>query len=275
MVARFERPVLKVEANMIGRDFVVGDIHGAFDLVLRAMDEVKFNPLRDRIFSVGDLIDRGPGSHRTAKFLSHDWVYAVRGNHEDMLLEIYQDGEPHQAVLDYMHSRNGFDWWRGTPDSGRREILDAVARLPIAIELATARGTIGLVHADVPRGLSWPAFLALLEQGDMQVAEKALWGRDRVRDNDESGVAGVGRVFVGHTPLRALIKLGNVYAIDTGAVFGVLGRMDGALTFAQATAGTALFKDLSEMEPPSDFVAALADPSPPARPFSPPGSSRQ
>lgn len=272
MVARFDHPVLKVAANTVGRDFVVGDIHGAYDLVLRAMDKVKFDQARDRIFSVGDLIDRGPGSHRTAKFLAHDWVYAVRGNHEDMLLEIYQDGEPHQAVLDYMHSRNGFDWWRGTPEGVRHEILEAVAKLPIVIELATARGTVGLVHADVPDCLSWPAFLARLEQGDTRVAEKALWGRDRVARDDESGVHGVGRVFVGHTPLRAILRLGNVYAIDTGAVFGVLGRMDGALTFAQATAGTALFKDLSEMEPPRDLVAALSDRDPPTRVFSSPQS---
>jgi serine/threonine protein phosphatase 1 len=272
MVARFESPVLYVDVNDRGRDFMVGDIHACFDLVLRAMDEVKFDQACDRIFSVGDLIDRGPGSRRTAKFLSHDWVYAVRGNHEDMVLEIYQDGEPHQAVLDYMHSRNGFDWWRDTPDSVRHEILEAIGKLPIAIELATERGTVGLVHADVPDGLSWPAFLARLEAGDIAVAEKALWGRDRVGRNDESGVDGVGRVFVGHTPLRGLIKLGNVYAIDTGAVFGVLGRMEGALTFAQATAGTALYKDLAEFEPPRGLVAALADPEPPTKPFSSPQS---
>jgi serine/threonine protein phosphatase 1 len=268
MVARFSNPVVKVDANAKGRDFVVGDIHACFDLVLRAMDQVKFDQSRDRIFSVGDLIDRGPGSHRTAKFLSHDWVYAVRGNHEDMLLEVYQDGEPHHFVLEYMHSRNGFDWWRDTPDGVRRDILTAIEKLPIAIELATERGTVGLVHADVPDGLSWPAFLARLEAGDMKTAEKALWSRDRIGHEDEGGVAGVGRVFVGHTPLRGLLKLGNVYAIDTGAVFGVLGRMEGALTFAQATAGTAVYKDLAEFEPPADFVAVLLDPNPPARPFS-------
>lgn len=272
MVARFPNPVLKVKANAKGRDFVVGDVHGVFDLVLRAMDAVKFDQSCDRIFSVGDLIDRGPGSHRTARFLAHDWVYAVRGNHEDMLLEIYQDGEPHRAVLDYMHSRNGFDWWRGTSESVRRDILKAIAGLPIAIELATERGTVGLVHADVPAGLSWPEFLARLEAGDAKVAHKALWSRDRVECVDESGVEGVGRVFVGHTPIRALLKLGNCYAIDTGAVFGVLGRMEGALTFAQATAGTALFKDLAEFEPPRGLVAALADPASPSSPFSPPQS---
>ena len=41
---------------------------------------------------------------------------------------------------------------------------------------------------------------------------------------------GIGRVFVGHTPQwGGLRRYGNVYAIDTGAVFGWLG-MDGHLT---------------------------------------------
>lgn len=39
---------------------------------------------------------------------------------------------------------------------------------------------------------------------------------------DESGVSGVDRVFVGHTPSKATVRLGNVFYIDTGAVFGVL-----------------------------------------------------
>ncbi len=278
MVARFEVPFLKVGANVGGRDFVVGDIHGCFDQVLRAMDAVGFDQAVDRIFSVGDLIDRGPGSHRSARFLSHDWVYAVRGNHEDMLLDAYQNvdlhdgGKPHPAVLEYMHSRNGFSWWRATGDEVKADILAAIAKLPIAIELETSRGPVGLVHADVPAGLSWPAFLDRLGARDMKVAEKALWGRDRVTREDASGVEGIGRVFVGHTPIRGLVKLGNVYAIDTGAVFGVLGRMEGALTFVQANAGTALYKQLREDGPPRDFVAALADADPPERPFSPPQS---
>jgi serine/threonine protein phosphatase 1 len=175
-------------------------------------------------------------------------------------------------VLDYMHSRNGFSWWRDTPDEIKADILDAVRNLPIAIEVETSRGPVGLVHADVPDGLSWPAFLARLEAGDMKVAEKALWGRDRIHSADMSGVEGIGRVFVGHTPLKGLVKLGNVYCIDTGAVFGVLERMEGALSFVQANAGTAIYKSLAEFGPPADLVSALAEANPPERPFSPPGS---
>jgi len=269
MVAPFpERPVIRLPRAR-GRDFVVGDIHGAFDLVLRGMDRVRFDPSVDRILSLGDLIDRGPGSHRTARFLAHDWVHAVRGNHEDMLLEAYADGEPHPAVLAFLHGRNGFAWWRDTPDGLKADILAAVRPLPLAIELDTARGSVGLVHADVPAGLSWPAFLARLEAGDEAIAHEALWSRRRVDYGDESGVPGVGRVFVGHTPLPRLARLGNVYAVDTGAVHGLLHGSDGALSFVEATGLTGALAGLGGDGPPPDLVHALAEARATDRPFSP------
>lgn len=258
MVAPFQNPVRRVPRNETGRDFVVGDIHGCFDLVLRGMDKVGFDQSCDRIISVGDLIDRGPGSHRAARFLSQPWVHAVRGNHEDTLLEIYAEGEPDEAVLRYMGSRNGFRWWLGAPDSVRADILEAVARMPLAMEVDTPRGSVGVVHADVPFGLSWPAFLARLEAGDEEVAHEAMWGRDRIYGGDESGVAGIGRVFVGHTPLPRIAKLGNLYAIDTGAVFGLQEPAKGVLTFAEVTSMTLDLTALSRDDTPEELVQALA-----------------
>ena len=56
--------VAHFETNRLGRDFVVGDLHGMFDHLRALMAEVGFDGDRDRLFSVGDLVDRGPGSAR-------------------------------------------------------------------------------------------------------------------------------------------------------------------------------------------------------------------
>lgn len=258
----------RLERNNNGRDLVVGDIHGSFDLVLKAMDKVNFDQSKDRILSVGDLIDRGPGSHRTARFLSHDWVHAIMGNHEAMLLEAYEDLDGHPAVLEYMHSRNGFSWWRETPDGVKADILSAIRKLPFAMEVDTPRGTVGLVHADVPRGMTWQAFTAALEDGDLEVAEIAIWGRDRLHHHDESGVPGVGRVFVGHTPMKRLTKFGNVYAIDTGAVYGVLDAHEGALTFVDIMTTTNVLKTFESLKRPDDLVFADSSETHAHQPFS-------
>jgi len=48
--------------NHQGRDFVIGDLHGCLPLLHRLLDHVRFDPAGDRVFSTGDLIDRGPFS---------------------------------------------------------------------------------------------------------------------------------------------------------------------------------------------------------------------
>ena len=48
-----------------GRDLVVGDVHGHFATLRHALGELEVGA-GDRLFSLGDLIDRGPDS-------SHNW----------------------------------------------------------------------------------------------------------------------------------------------------------------------------------------------------------
>ncbi|MGB3423953.1 MAG: metallophosphoesterase [Castellaniella sp.] len=74
-------------ANTSGRDFVVSDLHGCRDLLQEQLDLIKFDISRDRLFSVGDLADRGPDSMDCLRLLREPWFHAVRGNHEDMLID--------------------------------------------------------------------------------------------------------------------------------------------------------------------------------------------
>lgn len=227
--------VLRFNANTDGRDFVVGDIHGAFDLVIDAMHKAAFDPAVDRLFAVGDLIDRGDGSHRCAKFLSMPYVHAVRGNHEDMLLQLHESGTPDPAIIKFLARRNGLGWWLTVSDEDRQNILAAIRKLPLAIEIATPRGPVGIIHADVPAGMAWSEFLERLEAGDTNAIETCLSGRDRVRRGNQDGVPGVGRIFAGHTiQWDGIARFGNVFSLDTGAVFGHQGTKDGGcLTMAR------------------------------------------
>lgn len=234
--------VLRLAANSQGRDFVVGDIHGAYTTLLAAMKEANFDGTVDRILSVGDLIDRGPDSWRCARFLALPYVEACRGNHEDMLLELYKDGEPDEAILQWAARHNGFAWWLDVPADQRLDILHEIARLPTVIELETTRGTVGLVHADIPAGMNWATFVREVEAENPKVLETALWGRKRVQNGNEDGVEGVGRVFVGHTPQwEGLRRCGNVYYVDTGGIFGEMGlKAEGRLTFAEVCTKTVM-----------------------------------
>jgi serine/threonine protein phosphatase 1 len=244
--------VLRIAANTRGRDFVVGDIHGAYRTLVAAMDAANFDGSVDRLFSVGDLVDRGAQSERCLEFLSQPYTCAVRGNHEQMFLDMYQFGEPSEAELRVQTSYNGMEWWLLLSLDERKQFLRAFEVLPLAIELETLQGPVGIVHAEVPRGMNWQDFLEELEAGNRAVAFAALWGRERVtgRDEqgrevgdgmpDESGVPGIDRVFVGHTVHpNGAHRYGNVFALDTGAVFGELGGpSEGRLTLANVLCPT-------------------------------------
>jgi serine/threonine protein phosphatase 1 len=73
------------------RSFVIGDIHGCA-ATLRRLVDVRLRPLpTDRIYLMGDLIDRGPDSKGVLDFIFELRdrglsVSSVRGNHEEMCL---------------------------------------------------------------------------------------------------------------------------------------------------------------------------------------------
>lgn len=97
--------VKELPANTAGRDFVIGDLHGAFSCLERALEGVKFDPAVDRLISVGDLVDRGPENEKCLRLLLEPWFFAVKGNHEQMMADYYADRPLGQWWL-----RNGGGW---------------------------------------------------------------------------------------------------------------------------------------------------------------------
>lgn len=81
--------ILSIPGNTSGKDYVIGDLHGCYTLLERLLVAVDFNTKCDRLFSVGDLIDRGPESLRCLQLLDEPWFFAVQGNHELMLLDFF------------------------------------------------------------------------------------------------------------------------------------------------------------------------------------------
>src|ERR1700744_3027378 len=71
-------PIRFFERNTRGRDFAVGDIHACVSALLRALIEISFDPAVDRLFSVGDLVDRGREPERVFELLGRPWFHAVR-----------------------------------------------------------------------------------------------------------------------------------------------------------------------------------------------------
>lgn len=202
--------------NAYGRDFVVGDIHGSFRALEHLLVQVNFDPDCDRVFSVGDMIDRGNESQRVVEFLNYPWFHAIMGNHEQMLVEAAEDRSLYENWVRY----NGGAWWKHVPMAMQVRIRKAIECLPLAFEVSTNIGQVGIVHADVPTGISWKTFVQGLGS-DEDIAEYALWSRNRYKHYKLMGrtnaVEGIDLVVFGHTPVRRPLQTANFYYIDTGA----------------------------------------------------------
>jgi len=237
-----KRRVLRLPRNTRGRDLIITDPHGAYDLVWAAMKAANFDPSCDRLLVGGDLIDRGAGSARAGKFLRQPYVHSIAGNHERMLVDAWRQGALDRDIVDALArmNYNGMGWMKHVSIEVLEELAATFDDLPFVIEVETSRGLVGIVHADVPSGMDWQTFTAKIEAGDeyatrmalgMDVSDSFHESRQRVQNRRTDGVPGIGRVFVGHTVLfDGMQKLGNLYAIDSGSAWADAGKDKGHLT---------------------------------------------
>ena len=246
----------RLDHNDRGRDLVVGDVHGHFATLRRALTELEVGE-HDRVFSLGDLVDRGPDS-----FDAKDWIagpkpstrfdLVLRGNHEQMMLEALLEGPPRRRRMWdenawSLWEMNGGGWWDARkPNHSARSWIDVLCALPFCAQVETGFGPVGLVHA-CPVHERWQDLEdAIGDDGDAGhlTRARALWSRVRhghlQREIGETGnehlgpVAGVRCVVTGHTPIPEPAWHENVLGIDTGV--HIEGRGYGRLTITRIDA---------------------------------------
>lgn len=202
--------------NTLGRDFVVGDLHGCFHMLQESLVERNFDPVAgDRLFSVGDLVDRGPHSKLCLEWLGLPYFHSVRGNHEQMAIDATH------GFYDYRnYFANGGAWFLDMPQHKRNIYADQFEFLPIAIEIETENGLVGIVHANCPTDQWMDMHDGLRGQNAESFAMMCMWDRSRYNSGRTDIIGGVDKVIVGHTPVQESQIRGNVHYIDTGAVFG-------------------------------------------------------
>jgi serine/threonine protein phosphatase 1 len=227
--------------NKTGRDFVTGDIHGNKKAFLKALESVCFDKSKDRLFCTGDLVDGGSDNLFILSQLEEEWFMAIRGNHEQMLLNCVETGrvrERLKAIETYIY--NGGGWWHELDEEHKDAIYQQLAKLPYSITNKTAKGNIGLVHGEVPKrcenwGVLTKRLQGFFDSAYLEVPEivearfQAVWGRSAITDGFDyfrgkyihkdyqikRSVKGIDATVHGHTGVYEPVVWGNQVWIDT------------------------------------------------------------
>lgn len=108
--------------------YAIGDLHGCLTPLRRLLDKLAFDPGKDRLWFVGDLVNRGPESLQTLRFVRNlgDSAITVLGNHDLHLL----------AVVHGIRKASG------------KDTLDAILTAPDRDELCDWLAAQPLLHVD-------------------------------------------------------------------------------------------------------------------------------
>lgn len=211
--------IVRFAENRHGKDYAVGDIHGNFTQLQLELDRIGFDPKVDRLFAVGDLVDRGPESEECWDWLRKPWFFSVKGNHEQMAIDGIRGGPTSDASGN--HYMNGGAWAYGLSQVEQDCYAYVLDDLPLVMEIDTPNGLVVIVHAEVPYGNYDKFKLHLRDKSEHANMEATLtWARTKAKTMNTDVVPGCYKVYCGHTPkLQGVVQLGNVNLIDQGCCF--------------------------------------------------------
>lgn len=145
--------------------YAIGDVQGCFTTLSQLLTRIDFRPAKDRLWLVGDLVNRGPDSLavlRWARSLGESLV-TVLGNH-DLHLLARAEG------LRRPRKRDTLDAVLAAED--RDVLIEWLASRPLLFR----EGDYLVVHAGLPPGLSLPEVEELAAEAGRKLASPAERG---------------------------------------------------------------------------------------------------
>lgn len=155
--------------------YAIGDIQGCFTSLTALLNRVDFKPTQDRLWLVGDLVNRGPDSLKTLRFVRDlgDSAVTVLGNHDLYLLMV---------AYGTVRARGKDDTIQPILDAPDREALLGWLRTR---PLMHVEGGFAMVHAGLLPGWTVPQARALAREVEGALAGPYhsdllhnLWGSD-------------------------------------------------------------------------------------------------
>ncbi len=171
--------------------YAIGDIQGCFDELQALLEQIGFEPGRDQLWFTGDLVNRGPKSLETLRFVKGlgSSAVTVLGNHDLHLLAVaYGYGkklakDTLKPILKAKDSEELIHWLRHQPIMHYDKKLKTMmvhAGLPPQWDLKTAKACARELEA-VLRGDDYLDFIAQMYGNRPTRWKKSLAGIERLR----------------------------------------------------------------------------------------------
>lgn len=172
--------------------YAIGDVQGCYRDLLNLLETINFNPSKDRLWFAGDIVNRGPDSLSTLRFIKGlgDTAITVLGNHDLHLLSLargtIKQKTSDQTLEPILRAKDRDDlllWLRHRPLMHYDQKLDYAlihAGLPPQWDLATALARAREVES-VLRGKNFNYFCSHMYGDEPSYWSDRLQGMDRLR----------------------------------------------------------------------------------------------
>lgn len=198
----------------------IGDIHGCHKQLIELLDKLPSDI--EKIYSVGDLIDRGPESKAVVQECIDREIVCVRGNHEDMFLDFINGSKKYSENIFTM---NGGDStlvsYQPNESIIKKDVngvlleisgidipddhFEFMNNMPYFIET----DDFILTHGGVPAWMGED-----FRDKDPASENELMWNRGKTNSD-------LGKVQIsGHTPVQEPHFIKGAINIDTGCFFG-------------------------------------------------------
>ncbi len=169
--------------------YAIGDLQGCFEELQGLLELIAFDPARDRLWFAGDLVNRGPRSLETLRFVRSLNAVTVLGNHDLHLLasaclpRARKRKDTLQQIIDAPDAEQLLDWLRHQPLLHHDDDLGYTlvhAGLPPQWDLATARACAAEVEG-VLQSADYKTFFSNMYGDQPQIWSASLQGWERLR----------------------------------------------------------------------------------------------
>ncbi len=173
-------------------DYAIGDVQGCYDLLRRLLDSVGFNEQVDRLWFVGDLVNRGSQSLEVLRFIKSLPITPriTLGNHDlHFLGRLFGEGQWHndddtlEALLTAPDAEELGHWLRHQPvlyhDAALHVVMSHAGIAP-CWDLATAKCLASELEV-VLQGDDYREFLTHMYSNKPDYWSETLRGLDRLR----------------------------------------------------------------------------------------------